>query len=1421
MNRWLTGLICVLFLQPAAYGIDPGALPLGFIPGTPLTDTIPPAINCPPSDTIVLPSGACTGVYTYSVVAYDDQPGYVINQLQGLPSGAEFPIGQTLNWFAVVDVGGNIDECSFTLTVLPAANVLICKDMVAVSLDSNCYFSPTPEMLLNMPFGCPGNYTVETDKSLPLGNGPWVPAVYGFSDIDKTHAFRVTNNLSGNNCWGQITINDNTPPKIHCADIDLPCLVDQLTPAYLHDSLLFSAAIPLVTDNCYGNSSVDFFDLPQNLPCTPGSDISRVVKRTWSAVDGRGNLSTCLQTINLRRMLSEVQLPDDLVLGCQDAVPAASTAGLPYITLANRRFLLTEETSCELDALYADSVAVLCPGSTRIVRQWTIYDACADLSPNNPLTGVQYIDLVDTLGPQIECPAGITVNLDGINCTGKALLPDFVVYENCSSIQTIQVKWTALGTAYSQDGTLQNWPGNMPFLLDTLAHFDTLALLEAGNVNIQLIAADGCGNLGFCDIPVTVLDSQLPVAVCDSSLSVNVPVEGQFELGAGVLDDGSLDACSPVFFKAQRLDPGCFADTLWHDQVRFCCSDVGNAVAVLLRVYDFETPQGPVANGFGNGHFSTCLTMVNVNTASAPSCVAPPDTLLPCTLFDPTLEAYGMPLLSCSTDSFAVLMDVTQFDSTCSSGTIVRQFQVFNAVGEMAECSQQIVIDFSQDYYMRFPDDIVVSNCTASGIYGEPVVFNQGCGDTEISYTDEVFTVVPDACYKIERTWTITNACTYDPLLPLVSVPNPNPNAVSNHPSNLPGPVVSAFGSQAPWTSTIVKISPTDPAPTDFSIFWMADANGYRYKQIIKVIDSESPLVMNCPLDTLLIQDPSNNDTLFWRDDFYQGGVDFCEGQTNLNIETTDLCSGAAGSISYILYLDLDGDGASDTEINSANPPPPGKVVYNGTAYYFDSRNVPANQKFRWDIQQTVQDQVRSARVIWNTQANPTMHILPQIPPGTHKIKWIVMDLCGNQSICEYPFTVNNTSGSCPGSQEPVLGTLATENGAGVQYANVALQFTAPNGTQTLQQESDLAGGYFFTPGVPYHASYFIEPKRLDYVQNGVTTFDLILVSKHILGIEMLDSPYKRIAADANRSNTITTFDIVEFRKLILGIYDFLPNNTSWRFIDQQYVFPDPEQPFNPAFPETVQEPDLEPGDNTQHNFVGVKVGDVNNSAVANGLLTPDDRTASALMITYDNVMLEKGQLYDIAFHPDTAITGWQGSIVLAESEIVELVSGLPDDGYALFDHGRDLRFCWFTTGAAEQPTLVLRLRAGRSGRLSDEIKLGNLVTPSEAIDAEGQMVRPELQVIGTAPVPDVLCVAVLPNPFSNQAVLRFSHTRSENVCVEVFDAQGRLVLRQSDWYEAGSYQVPLQLPSSCPPGLYSLRLVAGRSVAYNKLQKL
>jgi hypothetical protein len=150
--------------------------------------------------------------------------------------------------------------------------------------------------------------------------------------------------------------------------------------------------------------------------------------------------------------------------------------------------------------------------------------------------------------------------------------------------------------------------------------------------------------------------------------------------------------------------------------------------------------------------------------------------------------------------------------------------------------------------------------------------------------------------------------------------------------------------------------------------------------------------------------------------------------------------------------------------------------------------------------------------------------------------------------------------------------------------------------------------------------TYEITPKKDDNPLNGLTTYDLVLISKHILGVEPFDNPYKMIAADANKSGSVTTFDIIEFRKLILGTYNSLPGNTSWRFVPKELDFINPLNPFQGSitFPELITAEidntgieyafDYADGfgnpatlNSTAADFAGIKVGDVNCTAVPCG----------------------------------------------------------------------------------------------------------------------------------------------------------------------------------------------------------------------------
>ncbi|MBL7802491.1 MAG: T9SS type A sorting domain-containing protein [Saprospiraceae bacterium] len=181
-----------------------------------------------------------------------------------------------------------------------------------------------------------------------------------------------------------------------------------------------------------------------------------------------------------------------------------------------------------------------------------------------------------------------------------------------------------------------------------------------------------------------------------------------------------------------------------------------------------------------------------------------------------------------------------------------------------------------------------------------------------------------------------------------------------------------------------------------------------------------------------------------------------------------------------------------------------------------------------------------------------------------------------------------------------VSGRIYTEQGFGIDEYTIQIDVvgpdTPPGGPSFFTMDNN--GEYSIE--LPIGFNYRITPVKDDNPLNGVTTYDLVLMSKHYHGLEQLNSPYKIIAADIDQSGFVNDTDSLEARKLILGIYNEFPQNTSWRFVRADYVFPNPADPFTPPFPEFavtgVLTANIEDVD-----FIGVKIGDVNGSAITEG----------------------------------------------------------------------------------------------------------------------------------------------------------------------------------------------------------------------------
>ncbi|MCW5923957.1 MAG: hypothetical protein KIS77_16565 [Saprospiraceae bacterium] len=368
-----------------------------------------------------------------------------------------------------------------------------------------------------------------------------------------------------------------------------------------------------------------------------------------------------------------------------------------------------------------------------------------------------------------------------------------------------------------------------------------------------------------------------------------------------------------------------------------------------------------------------------------------------------------------------------------------------------------------------------------------------------------------------------------------------------------------------------------------------------------------------------------------------------------------------------------------------------------------------------------------------------------------------------------------------------------------------------------------------------------ITPTKNGDPLNGVTTFDLVLISRHILGLEVLDSPYKMIAADANMSNSITTFDVVEIRKLILGIYSEFPNNTAWRFVDAAYDFPNPANPFqNTPFPESRTGFDAQGGDKA--SFVAVKVGDVNHTAMGVDRGTGGCPTVP---LAWGSPAAKPGQTVTVAVsHAGAApLRAFQLGLRF-DPALLRLLGPSQGDlpGYQA-DHfgltrvsGGEIRTLWHALDpdeperVAEPGATLFHLTFEALGPLPEgglPLWLDERVLPCAAWlpdDTECAVTQASAPVAeraaAAAPVAGSLRVSARPNPTSGEATLALSGASGGKARVSLLDAFGNRLLLRDVALGADGQEVALPELARLPAGVYRWQVQANGETAQGHLVK-
>jgi hypothetical protein len=1078
--------------------------------------------------------------------------------------------------------------------------------------------------------------------------------------------------------------------------------------------------------------------------------------------------------------------------------------------------------------------------------------------------------LVDLTGDGIPDPLVYTTG--PFSCTASFAAPLPIATDNCSPVfvttEVVTDRITILFDIYGQPAdtvvetvVLATIAPNAPNRIVTG--------IPAGCHRFRYTVRDECNNTTVRECDFCVEDRIEPAAICEDWLNVSLGGQGLARLFAADIDNGSYDNCAIALMEVRRqivrtedCEPMAPMFSPWGPFVEFDCCDLDTEVRVEFRVFDAA------------GNQSSCWLEVLVEDKQRPTCTPPPAQTRYCDDlpydFDPENTAQLQALFGAAeaADNCGAaaeeLPPALNLDG-CGAGSLTRRFRAVDDSGNVSVglCQQVILIQPRHNYAIKFPKD-AESNC---GIPNPDTIglFAIGCDLLAASVQDLILAASGDECYKIFRTYRVINWCEYDGIAePIVvgrdedcdGLPGDEDVWVLRRPTqafidrdNDENNLNPAAGERGPGCT---------PNPAGY---WRKEnsVGFWEYRQDIKVYDTIPPQILFveplpfCSVDGVncwaaveypfIISDnctPNDLDIIVIYDEFADGTPDdtitnifgvypkwkveglYPIGEHAFRITVRDGCGNVAHAV--LPFEVVDCKAPAPTCINGlATVLMP--VVPNTDVNGDGIPDFGATTVFALDlVASQLNDCVGPVRYSLNRAGeqpdrNQDHLVFTCDDLGLVVVELYAWDAAGNPyavqpdgslggpnySNCETFVLVQNNLAQCGDSLGIVAGRIEREDGLPIAGVEVQLGGTTMS---TFTTAAD--GAYFFNDlflGYPYE----VEPYKDGDDHNGLTTFDIVLIMKHILGTQPLDSPYKIIAADVNRSGSVTTLDVIQLRQIILSVITEFPSNTSWRFVPKSHVFPNPANPWQTPLPELLRYESLL-GPHYEEDFIAIKVGDVDLSAQLPGFAPVEGRsTGRPLVLQGEDAVLRAGQNHTLELNGDfTGILGLQGELRFDPADLVleEVATGglLQAYHYHRSADGQ-LAFSWDASPAAtgEQQLVALRLRARRDVRLS------------EALHWEEQRLRAEAYSESSGTLGLVLAWSKTagqlfqnhPNPFRHSTIIPFQLSREGRARLEIFDLYGRLVYQQEADFASGYQQIALERQALPGPGAYLYRLQA------------
>ena len=1111
---------------------------------------------------------------------------------------------------------------------------------------------------------------------------------------------------------------------------------------------------------------------------------------------------------------------------------------------------------CNTATTYTDVVIPICSNepacadNAKIIREWKIYDWCSSIV--DPIIFTQVIKASDNTPPNIYVK-DFEVSVDPWGCGGTVYFPDPIhLTDNCSSYVRYEVTSApGLPGINVEYDPIKGW-----FVED----------LPTGLYQFFYHAYDCCDNVTSAGVYVRVIDGTPPVAITKQDIVITLipspghdTIEGLTKIFAESVDNGSFDGCGPVHLEIRREDNNCYGyngnltynnDGHSHDHpadndngrfVTFCCNDLvengvdsdGDGVVdyaqikVWLRVWD---------DGDGDGYFGTVgdnysevWSYIRLEDKSRPTIICPPDASIRCDADENNLEIVGEATAYGACGEMAVdYVDVSTDMTSCNIGTITRKWFVVNYPDEF--CYQYITKtgDYSGPPIIYFPNDTIV-DCTEA-VDAVPTWIAGECDQLGYSVQRDTFYFEEGACFKIINYWQVIDWCVYDPnstthgagiwsdiqVVKIIDNIAPTINGCqdavfeADDKSDLDNDGIVCENNMVMLTNSAADNG--DCASNWLK--WTVQVDLYGDWNIDYIFSSSAP-----PGSTYYLPHTSSgeevkvvlpegvlggmsNHRVVWKVSDGCGNISTCTTYFMVvdNIPPTPYCVNLSTALMENGQVEL---WACDFDLGAFDN------CTEQEDLRFTFSDVPPSQDPSYDPNSQCSSMIFTCDdLIASGGSVITLDVYVWDEKDNYDFCSVFLTLVDNQDSCE-------DIGSMPTAQ--IGGTILTEEGDYIENVEVFLTSVQPE--YPKNKMSDASGHYMFEQN-DMHQDYNLIADKQDDPLNGISTLDILLIQKHILGIERLDSPYKLIAADVNNDAQVTAVDLLELRKLILGIYEELPQNKNWRMVRESSIT-NPLAPWNYSEERIILDLD---NNMMQEDFIGVKIGDVNASAKANFRDNDDElRNSERVVLTYEDRFVSSGEIVEVTLSSSALkeLYGLQFTLSTAGMDILDVRSensALSNENFAVLSDNI-LTCSWNTDVLLEDEMLVtLVLKANEDANLNTQFNLNSQVANSEAYLGKDLTTLP-IQLTGRNNSEQLFSLYQNnPNPFNGMTTIEFNLPESDDATLSIYDVTGRVIWSTTKAFNKGVNAIQIEKDELNTTGILYYRLDAGDNSATKKM---